>query len=99
MAQEFPNAPRKTLEQIKKKWENLLCEARKAAGVYRQTLRSTGRYLLFIVINMHVLMCVFLIGGGPAYKWKHEYLENIYHHILGSDHPTIRGGIIVSLLL
>ena len=45
----------------KKKREDLLCEARKAAGNHRKTLRGTGKSLLIIVINMQVLMSVFFL--------------------------------------
>ena len=99
-----PTGDPKTVAQVKKKWENLVKDAKVEIAKYNAAVRGTG---IFLVINkladyeVSLLAYHFhIVGGGPSYVWKNEIFKKIYEQAIGTDNPSLPGSQIqVSTIL
>lgn len=89
--QEHPECPEKSVEIVKKKWQNFTASARTAIRNYNAGLTETGRkknyssrYFLFNLFPM-------LTGGGPL--GSNGVLSPLYYkyydQFLGLDNPCV----------
>ena len=88
----FAESKPRSVEELKKKFNNLKTAAKKDIGLYTNSLKGTGKYCKPICY-LQLVHFVAIVGGGPAFKLKPLY-EKLHIHVFKKDNPCMPGEII-----